>query len=141
MDNYMWNTPEKLRALLCEIVSWDSRTLTEGENEFAYKLKNKLMALPYFNKHPELIELHEAGLGRNAVTALYKHPTATNTVVLISHFDTVHTEEYGELEPLAVFPEELTKKLMEPKYKRIYQKLLDWIWNQAIICLVVAQWI
>ena len=118
MDNYMWDTPEKLRTLLCEIVSWDSRTLTEGENEFAYKLKNKLMALPYFNKHPELIELHEAGLGRNAVTALYKHPTATDTVVLISHFDTVHTEEYGELEPLAVFPEELTKKLMEHKYKK-----------------------
>lgn len=109
MNNYMWNTPEKLRALLCEIVSWESRTLTKGENDFAYKLKDKLLTLPYFEKHPELIELHDAGLGRNAVTAFYKHPTATETVVLISHFDTVHTEEYGELEPLAFYPEELTK--------------------------------
>ncbi|MDM5246888.1 MULTISPECIES: M20/M25/M40 family metallo-hydrolase [unclassified Lysinibacillus] len=118
MNVYLWNTPEKLRALLCELVSWESRTLTKGENEFAYKLKNSLQALSYFQNNPEFIALHDAGLGRNAVTALYKHPNATETVVLISHFDTVHTEEYGELEPLAFYPEELTKKLMEPKYKK-----------------------
>ena len=118
MYNYVWDTPEKLRALLCELVSWESRTLTVGENEFAYKLKNKLQTLHYFNNNPSHIELHDAGLGRNAVTALYKHPTATDTIVLISHFDTVHTEEYGELEPFAFYPEELTKKLMEPKYKK-----------------------
>ncbi|MEC1179600.1 M20/M25/M40 family metallo-hydrolase [Metasolibacillus meyeri] len=116
MSQYFWNTPEKLRALLCEVVGWDSRTLTEGENEFAYKLRDKLQKLPYFKEHGEYIELHDAGLGRNAVTALYKHPTATETIVLISHFDTVHTEEYGELEPLAFSPEELTQKLKEPKY-------------------------
>ncbi|MBG9455136.1 amino acid degradation protein [Lysinibacillus sphaericus] len=118
MNVYLWNTPEKLRALLCEIVSWKSRTLTKGEHEFAYKLKNKLQTLSYFHENPEFIELHDAGLERNAVTALYKHSSATETVVLISHFDTVHTEEYGELEPLAFYPEELTKKLMEPKYKK-----------------------
>lgn len=118
MNDYLWNTSEKLRALLCEIVSWESRTLTKGEHEFAYKLKSKLLTLSYFQKNPELIELHDAGLERNAVTALYKHPSATETVVLISHFDTVHTEEYGELEPLAFYPEELTKKLMDPKYKK-----------------------
>ncbi|WP_107923107.1 M20/M25/M40 family metallo-hydrolase [Lysinibacillus parviboronicapiens] len=118
MNNYVWNTPEKLRALLCEIVSWESRTLTAGENEFAYKLKTMLQSLSYFRENPNQIMLHDAGLGRNAVTALYKHPTATETVVLISHFDTVHTEEYGELEPFAFYPEELTKKLMEPKYKK-----------------------
>lgn len=118
MNVYLWNTSEKLRALLCEIVSWESRTLTKGEHEFAYKLKNKLLTLSYFQKNPELIKLHDAGLERNAVTALYKHPSATETVVLISHFDTVHTEEYGELEPLAFYPEELTKKLMDPKYKK-----------------------
>ncbi|WP_042470372.1 M20/M25/M40 family metallo-hydrolase [Bacillus ndiopicus] len=116
MKQYLWDTSEKLRALLCEIVSWDSRTLTEGENDFAYKLRSELLTVPYFAAHANHIELHDAGQGRNAVTALYKHPTATETIVLISHFDTVHTEEYGELEPLAFFPEQLTKKLMEPKY-------------------------
>ncbi|KYG89161.1 amino acid degradation protein [[Bacillus] sp. KCTC 13219] len=116
MNHYLWDTSEKLRALLCEIVSWDSRTLTEGENNFAYKLRDKLLTLPYFAAYPSHIELHDAGIGRNAVTALYKHPIATETIVLISHFDTVHTEEYGELETLAFFPEQLTEKLMEPKY-------------------------
>lgn len=118
MNNYLWNTPDKLRALLCEIVSWESRTLTAGENEFAFKLRELLQTLSYFQDNPNLIELHDAGLGRHAVTALYKHPTATETVVLISHFDTVHTEEYGELEPFACRPEELTSMLMEPKYKK-----------------------
>ena len=115
MTEYLWNTPEKLRALLCELVSWDSRTFTEGELTFAPKLEAKLMRLSYFRDNPELLELHDAGYGRQTVTALYKHPEATDTVVLISHFDTVQTEEYGVLEPLAFNPEELTERLLEFK--------------------------
>lgn len=115
MTNYLWNTPEKLRALLCDLVSWDSRTLTEGEVTFAPKLEAKLARLAYFQDHPDQLELHDAGLGRQTVTALYKHPEATETIVLISHFDTVQTEEYGVLEPLAFNPEELTRKLLDHK--------------------------
>ena len=113
--NHWWDTPEKLRSLLCELVNWDSRTLTEGERFFSSKLMMKLEELPYFRNHPEYINLFDAGLGRQVVTALYKHPKATKTVVLISHFDTVYTEEYGALEPLAFYPEELTKRLHEHK--------------------------
>lgn len=115
MAEYIWNTPEKLRVLLCELVSWDSRTLTEGERTFAPKLEAKLKRLAYFEENPTHLELHDAGLGRQTVTALYKHPQAAETVVLISHFDTVQTEEYGVLEPLAFNPEELTRKLFEHK--------------------------
>ncbi|TQR21303.1 M20/M25/M40 family metallo-hydrolase [Psychrobacillus vulpis] len=115
MSQLLWSTPESLRNLLCEIVSWDSITLTEGERAFAPKVADKLRELDYFRENPSHLELHDAGLGRHAVTALYKHPEATETVVLISHFDTVQTEEYGVLEPLAYFPEELTKKLLEHK--------------------------
>ena len=115
MPQLLWNTPEKLRALLCELVSWDSRTLTEGELTFAPKLEAKLMRLSYFRDNPEYLELHDAGYGRQTVTALYKHREATETVVLISHFDTVQTEEYGVLEPLAFNPEELTERLLEFK--------------------------
>ncbi len=112
MTQYQWNSPSALRSLLCELVSWDSRTLTQGEREFASRVLNKLMSLNYFKNNPEHLELHDAGLGRDTVTALYKHPEATDTIVLISHFDTVWTEEYGILEPLAYHPEELTKKLL-----------------------------
>ena len=107
MTKLLWNTPEKLRALLCELVSLDGRTLTEGGLTFAPKLEAKSMRLSYFRDNPEYLELHDAGYGQQKVTALYKHPEATKTVVLLSHFDTVQTEEYGVLEPLAFNPEEL----------------------------------
>ena len=114
--NQLWGTPSTLRELLCELVSWDSRTLTEGENTFAPKLESKLNELAYFRDNPNKLALHDAGLGRQVVTALYKHPEATETIVLISHFDTVWTEEYGVLEPFAFYPEMLTKMLSEPKH-------------------------
>ncbi|KGR78971.1 M20/M25/M40 family metallo-hydrolase [Ureibacillus manganicus] len=111
MNNLQWNTPQQLRSLLCEVVSWDSRTHTEGERQFPLKLKQKLLENDYFLKHPDYLSLHEADAGRSLVTALYKHPNATDTIVLISHFDTVQTEEYGDLEHLAFHPEQLTKEL------------------------------
>lgn len=115
MKESLWATSENLRALLCELVSWDSRTLTEGERFFAPKVMAKLGELDYFREYPEQLAMHDAGLGRSAVTALYKHADATETIVLISHFDTVQTEEYGVLEPLAFHPEELTRKLHDHK--------------------------
>lgn len=110
-----WDTPETLRALLGELVNWESRTTTEGEKAFPHRLAEKLRSIPYFETHPEQLELHDAGLGRNSVTALYKNTRAQDTIVLISHFDTVWTEEYGALEPFAFHPEELTVKLHEYK--------------------------
>ncbi|KAA0959174.1 M20/M25/M40 family metallo-hydrolase [Planococcus sp. ANT_H30] len=115
MGKLLWGTPKDLRTLLCELVSWESRTLTEGEKEFPFKVENKLKQLDYFKQHPEFLALHEADQGRNLVMALYEHPKASDTIVLISHFDTVQTEEYGDLEQLAFRPEELTKKLFERK--------------------------
>lgn len=113
MSNVKWGNPESLRALLCELVSWQSRTLTKGECEFSDKVRAKLMELDYFKINQSYIGIHDAGLGRHAVTALYKNPSVTETIVLISHFDTVHTEEYGDLEPLAFQPEKLTRKLRD----------------------------
>lgn len=109
----LWNTKEQLEDLICELVSWDSRTGTDGEITFAHKLKSKIQELTYFQNNPEYITFQGAGQGRNAVTALYKHKDATKTIVLISHFDTVHTEEFGRLGDLAFQPRELTEKFKE----------------------------
>lgn len=109
----LWNTKEQLEDLLCEVVSWDSRTGTEGEITFAHKFKNKMKELEYFQKNPNYIEFHGAGKGLNAVTALYKNDNAKQTIVLISHFDTVHTEEFGHLGDLAFQPRALTEKFKE----------------------------
>ncbi|MGI2327702.1 M20/M25/M40 family metallo-hydrolase [Planococcus sp. YIM B11945] len=105
----LWGTPDKLQELLCELVSWKSMTLSDGEVDFAERLKEKLNLLPYFQENPDYLALGEVNWGRQYVTALYKHPEAVETVVLISHFDTVQTEEYGDLEPLACSPVELTE--------------------------------
>ncbi|HLR65751.1 MAG TPA: M20/M25/M40 family metallo-hydrolase [Virgibacillus sp.] len=113
MSKIRWEKPSDLRKLLCELVSWKSITLSEGERQFPMKLHAKLQRLAYFQKHPELLRLHPADLRRHFLTALYKHPDAKKTICLISHFDTVSTEEYGDFEPLATLPEELTKVLAE----------------------------
>lgn len=110
-----WGTPEQLRRLLNELVGWKSITLSKGEKEFPSKLHAKLQDLTYFDTFSEHLTLHETTLRRKLLTALYKHPEATKTIVLISHFDTVNTEEYGNLEALATQPEELTRMLHDYK--------------------------
>lgn len=111
MKQLRWGSPEALRHLLCEVVSWKSMTLTEGEREFPAKVEAKLHELLYFQENPNHLGLDDADLGRRFLTALYKHPDAKDTIVFISHFDTVNTEEYGDLEEYAYRPEELTKLL------------------------------
>jgi arginine utilization protein RocB len=111
MNQLKWGTPEALRELLCEVVSWKSMTLTEGERLFPSKVKKKLQELTYFQENPSHLGLNDADLGRRFLTALYQHPKAEKTIVLISHFDVVNTEEYGDLEEFAFQPEVLTKLL------------------------------
>ncbi len=105
-----WNTPEQLEDLICELVSWQSRTGTQGEIDFAYRIKNKLLELDYFKAKASHIHFHDAGKERNAVTALYHSGVTEKTIVLISHYDTVHTEEYGTLGDLAFQPRALTEE-------------------------------
>ena len=113
-----WNRPEQLEDLLCELVSWDSRTGTMGEIEFATRMLKKLLELHYFRENSSNIHFHDAGKERNAVTALYNSGVTKKTIVLISHFDTVHIEEFGGgLEDLAFQPgllaEALKRRLSE----------------------------
>ncbi|GLO65799.1 amino acid degradation protein [Oceanobacillus sp. E9] len=115
MTTLQWNSPSQLRTLLNELVSWKSITFSEGERQFPMKLYAKLQDLDYFHQYPDRLSLHDADERRKLLTAIYKHPDATQTICLISHFDTVNTEEYGSMEPLATQPEELTKLYMEKK--------------------------
>ncbi|MFP3916931.1 M20/M25/M40 family metallo-hydrolase [Lysinibacillus telephonicus] len=110
-----WDTPEKLKMLLCELVSWESQTLTKGEQEFSKKLYAKFQLLPYFQTNRDYLQTVDVEGGRQVVSAMYKHPQSKKTVVLISHFDTVQIEEYGALMPLATLPEELTQAFKEEK--------------------------
>lgn len=136
MDNASWGSPEQLSTLLCELVSWDSRTGTKGEIEFPYKLKEKLLELDYFQKNSSHIHFHDAGRKRNAVTAFYDSGVTEETIVLISHFDTVHIEEFGDLGDLAFQPEKLTKTLKDrldllPEDAQIDLKSNDYLFGRG----------
>ncbi len=72
MDQLRWGTSDSLRKLLCELVSWRSMTLTEGEREFPGKVQAKLQDLRYFQENPSHLGLYEADLGRRFLTGLYK---------------------------------------------------------------------
>ncbi|WP_342528326.1 M20/M25/M40 family metallo-hydrolase [Chryseomicrobium sp. FSL W7-1435] len=112
---YQWQTPESLQTLLEELVGWDSRSTTAGEIDFAHKLEQKLNQLPYFQQNPQNLVLGDAGEQRKFVAALSTHPDATKTIVLISHFDTVGIEEYGELATHAYSPDALEKEFRAHK--------------------------
>lgn len=103
-----WKTEEQLEDLICQLVSWDSRSGTEGEILFPHKLKDEFFKLDYFVNHPEYLQMYDAGKNRNALSALYKTSKSNKTVVLMSHFDTVHTKEFGSDSHLAYSPHELT---------------------------------
>lgn len=115
MQQTKWESPEQLRALLEKLVSWDSRTGTKGEIDFPYKLKDTLFEQQYFQDNPTHVKLHDAGRDRHALTALYKSEQTNNTIVLMSHFDTVHTEEFGDLRDMAFQIEALTEVIKKQK--------------------------
>lgn len=105
----LWGSPAQLETLLYELTEWRSLSGTEGEIDFPYKLTEKFKELDYFKFNPDDIKLFDAKKDRNAFTALYKTDKSSDTVVLISHFDTVGIKEYGQLQGLAFSPEKLTQ--------------------------------
>jgi arginine utilization protein RocB len=102
----MWDTPEGRRELLEQLVGWDSVTGSGGERGFAERVAGKLRDVPGL-----AVALHEVDGGRSIVTALHRVEGVADTIVLISHFDTVDTADYGALQPLAGSPAELADAL------------------------------
>ncbi len=112
---YYMNSPEQMLTLLNDLVSIKSVTFAEEEKQFPLRVKKHLMNIDYFKSNPNNIENHLTTDSRLFLTALYKHDEATKTIVLISHFDVVNIEDYGELRHLAFSPIELTKELHHHK--------------------------
>lgn len=108
-----WSSREQLEQLLIQLVKFESRTGTEGEKKFPEFLQELIMDVPYFVHNPTHIQLIDAKKGRQAVSALYRTEKTANTIVLMSHFDTVHTREYGALERIACDPYALEQALFE----------------------------
>lgn len=104
----------RVRELALRLTSWPSETGTPGEASFADRLHGLLSALPYFQKHPEdlrLVESHGEPLTRNVVALV--RGTGRRTLAMAGHFDTVATDNYHELKPLACNAPALKDALIE----------------------------
>ncbi|SFF46741.1 Arginine utilization protein RocB [Paenibacillus algorifonticola] len=105
-----WASKEQLTDLLCEMVQIPSISGSEAEKIFPTFVEQKLRTLPYFSKHPEQIELHDAGSGMRLLSALVRNkPEVRETIVLLSHFDVVDTSDYGDFQQFAFDPRRLTE--------------------------------
>src|SRR5699024_6051333 len=110
-----WQTPEELQTLITQLVSFDSRSGTSGEVGVPHFIQDKLLTLPYFKTHQERLYLVDSDEDRHALVAHYKADDTKDTVILISHFDVVHTKEFGDLEEIAFDIEKLTEAIAKRK--------------------------
>ncbi|MDT3424954.1 arginine utilization protein RocB [Paenibacillus forsythiae] len=111
-----WQTKEQLTQLLCELIEIPSITGSEGEKEVPPFIAAQLERLPYFQQHPEHLQVHPTKDGRSYITALVRSdPNVRDTIVLLSHFDVVGVEDYADWKPDAFNPQSLTDKLLAQK--------------------------
>ncbi|MBZ5750444.1 M20/M25/M40 family metallo-hydrolase [Metabacillus rhizolycopersici] len=106
-----WQTKKQLVKLLVDLVEHASITGSQGEIALAEYLYSLLKEKKYFQQHPEYLQLHPVPDGRSFLTAFVKQVESEETVVLLSHFDVVEVQDYGDLTDLAFRPVELTQEL------------------------------
>ncbi|MGK0576825.1 M20/M25/M40 family metallo-hydrolase [Macrococcus capreoli] len=97
----LWQTPEDRLALLKDLVQHNSITNTQGEVDFPFYIKQTLNQLDYFKAHESHIQLMETHDHKNAVAAMYRSHVTDDTIILMSHFDTVDTNDFGPFEDIA----------------------------------------
>jgi arginine utilization protein RocB len=105
---------QRARELSLTLTGWPSVTGTKEEADFAERLAGLLRQLPYFEQNPDdliVAPLPGDPLNRANVLALVRGE-GPQTVILSGHFDTVPTEDYGELQPWAGAPDELLPRLI-----------------------------
>lgn len=104
---------QRAHDLAVRFTQWPSVTGSRGEAAFPHLLAELLRAHPYFAAHPEHLMLQPiAGdpFGRSNVMALVVGD-GRRAVTLSGHFDTVPTDDYGDLAPLATEPHELREAI------------------------------
>jgi arginine utilization protein RocB len=142
-----WQTKEGLLQLIKELVHIQSITGSKEEISLALYIQQQLQLLTYFQNNPEHVKLHPTGDGRFSVAALVKKEGATNTVVLVSHFDVVNVDDYGKWKDLAFRPDELTAQFYEnahvlPEDARADIESGEWLFGRGVMdmkCGVASQ--
>jgi arginine utilization protein RocB len=109
-------TIQKIAIALCQ---HKSVTNTPEEKTFALFLQRMLSTWDYFKENPEHVWTEKTvddTSERYSLFALVKGKS-DKTIILTGHYDTVSTENYGTLEPLACKPEELLEHLINDLQK------------------------
>jgi arginine utilization protein RocB len=111
---FKWQSKEGYTKLLKDLVSIPSITYQNGEMLMAEHLYHILSSIDYFMKFPDHVRQHPTPDGRKLVTAFVQNdPSVKETIILLSHFDVVPIEDFGEWKHLAFRPDELTEKMNE----------------------------
>ena len=106
--NGLWQTEDSRVELLKTLVKHDSITHSTGEKSFPDLVKSELLKLDYFNTHSDHIYFAHTEDDRRAVLAHYAGNENNDTVVLISHFDTVGIDDFGEYKQHAFNMDKIT---------------------------------
>ncbi|MGO1387663.1 MAG: M20/M25/M40 family metallo-hydrolase [Staphylococcus equorum] len=107
MTKLLWQSYENRLNLLKRLVNHPTVTNSEGELTFPNFVKQLLLQLTYFQEHKKHIQLTQTEDDKEAVVAFYQANTSAKTIVLISHYDTVGVEDYGNFHCNAFNPDEL----------------------------------
>lgn len=108
-------TPEETKRLAIELTQQSSVTNTLGEKAFAKFLWQYVSSWDYFKLNPQQVWLERSlndPYERYSLFALVKGQRR-KTIILTGHYDTVSTEHYGNLRPLACEVEKLLEALMQ----------------------------
>lgn len=113
----MYDNPQEVKELIMQLVSVESISGTPGELTMAATIFSIIKEIPYFQTNPEQVQQHPLpgdSLGRSFITALVRGSRPSpRTIVLLSHFDVVGIEDYGQLKEYAFRPELYTQKLIQ----------------------------
>ncbi|PRR77075.1 Succinyl-diaminopimelate desuccinylase [Clostridium liquoris] len=133
------NIKDRIMGTLLELVSVPGIAGTKAEGLTAEKVFHILQTIPYFNEHPEnlnLIKIQGDPLNRGFVSALFcSSKPSKKTVVLTGHLDVVDVEDFGHLKELAFNPIELQKRIKElPLSKEAIEDLEsgDYIFGRGV---------
>lgn len=135
-----WDTKERLTALLEHLVAYPSVTGSPEEIAICEYLYHSLEQLDYFRRHPEHLRLHPTPCGRKLLTALVKNGDRKKTVLLLSHFDVVGTDDFGELKNVAFRSRQLTQRIKEnlenlpdPVRHDLQNEQQDWLFGRGVM--------
>lgn len=112
-----------------KLVEHPSIVGTFGERDMAYLIYEILQETPYFQEHPEYLQMtptRQDDLERYNVLALLKggKENESETVILMGHMDTVGVEDYGKWMNLAFSPEQLLEEWKKSKLPEEVKKIL-----------------